>query len=118
MRLLANSRVVHFKEFASSSATFETLVPELSGSRRSSRIVSMRPAPFMVTGYRIFLHAEPRFSTDPDRARRDPSFADDELRRLIDEIHARDMYVVLDIVLNHAGNVFGYVLNGNDNAAK
>jgi glycosidase len=34
----------------------------------------------------------------------------------VDEIHARGMYVIFDIVLNHTGNVFGYVRDGQDNA--
>src|SRR5713101_2389831 len=34
----------------------------------------------------------------------------------VDAIHARGMYVIFDIVLNHTGNVFGYVRAGQDNA--
>lgn len=60
-------------------------------------------------GIQDFLTAEPRFASNPDAA-------DNELRALVDEIHAHGMYVVLDIVLNHAGNVFGYVVGGDDNA--
>lgn len=54
-------------------------------------------------GYGIhdFLSAEPRFADDPANA-------DDELRALVDAAHAQGLYVILDIVLNHAGNVFGY----------
>lgn len=55
-------------------------------------------------GYGIhdFLHVDPRFA-------RDPANADDELRSLVDAAHALGMYVVLDIVLNHTGDVFAYV---------
>jgi len=66
-------------------------------------------------GIQDFLQAEPRFSSNPAAARANPGLADDELRELVDEIHARDMYVIFDIVLNHAGNVFGYVEGGNIN---
>jgi glycosidase len=54
-------------------------------------------------GYGIhdFMVADPRFATDPAKA-------DDELRALIDAAHQRGIYVVLDIVLNHTGNVFAY----------
>lgn len=54
-------------------------------------------------GYGIhdFLRAEPRFAEVPANA-------DDELRELVDAIHAQGMYVILDIVLNHVGDVFAY----------
>jgi glycosidase len=54
-------------------------------------------------GYGIhdFLHAEPRFADDP-------AAADDELRALVDAAHAQGLYVILDIVLNHVGDVFAY----------
>jgi glycosidase len=54
-------------------------------------------------GYGIhdFLHADPRFAQDPERA-------DEELRALVDAAHAQGLYVILDIVLNHTGNVFAY----------
>ena len=54
-------------------------------------------------GYGIhdFLRAEPRFADDPDAA-------DDELRALVDAAHDHGLYVVMDIVLNHAGDVFAY----------
>ena len=41
--------------------------------------------------------------------RRQPATAERELAELIDEAHARGMYVILDIVLNHAARVFDYV---------
>ncbi len=55
-------------------------------------------------GYGIhdFLRVDPRFA-------RDPQNADDELRSLVDAAHALGMYVILDIVLNHTGDVFGYL---------
>jgi len=68
-------------------------------------------------GIQDFLRAEPRFSSNPAKARTNPKLADDELRALVDDIHARGMYAIFDIVLNHAGNVFGYVIGSNDNAA-
>ncbi|HVW84357.1 MAG TPA: alpha-amylase family glycosyl hydrolase [Bryobacteraceae bacterium] len=54
-------------------------------------------------GYGIhnFLQADPRFADDP-------AHADDELRSLVDAAHAAGLYVILDIVLNHTGNVFAY----------
>jgi glycosidase len=54
-------------------------------------------------GYGIhdFLRADPRFA-------KDPLHADDELRSLVDAAHGLGLYVILDIVLNHTGNVFGY----------
>lgn len=55
-------------------------------------------------GYGIhnFLHADPRFAKDPQHA-------DDELRSLVDAAHKQGLYVILDIVLNHTGNVFAYL---------
>src|SRR5713226_1518141 len=67
-------------------------------------------------GIQDFLHAEPRFASTPANARPNPARSDDELRTLVDAIHARGMYVIFDIVLNHTGNVFGYVRAGQDNA--
>jgi glycosidase len=60
-------------------------------------------------GYGIhdFLTADPRFAKDPQRA-------DDELRSLVDAAHAQGMYVILDIVLNHTGNVFAYVCDSGE----
>lgn len=67
-------------------------------------------------GFQDFLQIEPRFASDPQAAKENPQLAEDELRALIDAAHARSIYIIFDIVLNHAGNVFGYVVNGNDNA--
>jgi glycosidase len=54
-------------------------------------------------GYGIhhFLTADPRFAQNPQQA-------DDELRSLVDAAHSQGLYVILDIVLNHTGNVFAY----------
>jgi glycosidase len=54
-------------------------------------------------GYGIhdFLRANPAFAQDPTQA-------DDELRALVDAAHAKGLYVIFDIVLNHTGNVFAY----------
>ena len=54
-------------------------------------------------GIQHFLKVDPRFASDQS----DP---DGELRRLVDEAHARDMHVIMDIVLNHAGDIFAYLL--------
>lgn len=66
--------------------------------------------PYSYHGYGIqdFLHIEPRFASDPEKARKNPQFAEEELMQLVDEAHARGMYVIFDIVLNHAGDVFEY----------
>jgi glycosidase len=55
-------------------------------------------------GYGIhdFLHVDPRFA-------RNANNADDELRALVDAAHQLGIYVILDIVLNHTGDVFAYV---------
>ena len=52
-------------------------------------------------GIQDFLQPEPRFASAPGKE-------EDELRALIDEAHALGLYVIFDIVLNHAGDVFGY----------
>ncbi len=47
--------------------------------------------PYSYHGYGIqnFLAIEPRFSSNPVRARKDPRFVEMELERLVDEAHAR-----------------------------
>ncbi len=60
-------------------------------------------------GIQHFLQVDPRFASD----KTDP---DGELRRLVDEAHARGIYVIMDIVLNHAGDVFAYVLDDGSDA--
>jgi glycosidase len=71
-----------------------------------------RPNQFAFTypGYNTqdFLNVDERFSSDGTRAT-----AEKELTALVDEAHARGMYVILDIVLNHAGRVFDYQLDAN-----
>lgn len=47
-------------------------------------------------GAQNFLQVDPHFGTLED------------LQLLVNQAHQRDMYVLLDIVLNHAGNVFQY----------
>jgi glycosidase len=58
-------------------------------------------------GIRDFLHVDPRFA-------RDPNHADDELRSLVDAAHNLGLYVILDIVLNHTGDVFAYVCDAGE----
>ena len=66
-------------------------------------------------GYGIsdFLRIEPRFCADPDLAAADPEVADREFRDLVDSAHARGIYVILDIVLNHVGDLFAYEDGGD-----
>jgi glycosidase len=59
-------------------------------------------------GIQDFLAIDPRLASDPVQARANPSLVEDELRALVDQAHARGMYVILDIVLNHTGDVFEY----------
>src|SRR5262245_56094208 len=65
-------------------------------------------------GVQDFMSIDPRFSSDPARARLEPAFVEAELRQLVDAAHARGIYVIFDIVLNHAGNVFAYEGDRND----
>jgi glycosidase len=53
-------------------------------------------------GIQNFLTAEPRFATNP-------ASADDELRALVDAAHEMGLYIIFDIVLHHAGDVFAYL---------
>jgi len=66
--------------------------------------------PYSYHGYGIqnFLAIEPRFTSNPARAHKDPRFAEMELERLVNEAHARGLYIIFDIVLNHTGDVFEY----------
>ena len=61
-------------------------------------------------GYGIldFLRIEPRFCVDPVVAGQNPALADQEFRELVDEAHAQGIYIILDIVLNHVGDLFNY----------
>jgi glycosidase len=60
-------------------------------------------------GIQDFLRANPFFADNPANA-------DQELRDLVDAAHQNGLYVIFDIVLNHAANVFAYDSNpeGND----
>jgi glycosidase len=75
---------------------------------------------FTYHGYGIqdFLEIDPRFASDPAAAKANPKLVEDELRALVDEAHARGIYVIFDIVLNHAGDVFEYVLDDGRHAAE
>jgi glycosidase len=53
-------------------------------------------------GIQHFLKVDPRFGTE------------EELIALIDEAHARGLYVIFDVVLNHGGDVFSYVGHGSE----
>ncbi len=61
-------------------------------------------------GYAIedLIGVEPRYCSNPDAAKRDPSIAKNELKSLVDEMHANGIYVIFDIVLNHMGDLFAY----------
>ena len=62
-------------------------------------------------GIQDFLRANPFFADEPANA-------DQELRDLVDAAHEAGLYVVMDIVLNHAANVFAYASNlGGSDAA-
>lgn len=65
------------------------------------------PGSYHGYGIHDFLHAEPRFATDPANA-------DNELRSLVDAAHEASLFVIFDIVLNHTGDVFAY--NSNSEA--
>jgi hypothetical protein len=54
-----------------------------------------------------FLHVDERFGSDGTRGS-----AERELADLIAQAHGRGIYVILDIVLNHAARVFDYVYKG------
>lgn len=60
----------------------------------------LKQAPFASTyhGYGIqnFLAVDPHFGTKED------------LRKLCQEAHARNMYIILDVIINHAGDIFSY----------
>ena len=67
-------------------------------------------ATFHGYGIQDFLQPEPRFASAPGREV-------EELRALVDEAHALGLYVIFDVVLNHAGDVFGYTGLGSSAAA-
>jgi glycosidase len=64
--------------------------------------VPFQPGTYHGYGIHDFLHVDSRFA-------RDANNADNELRALVDAAHALGIYVILDIVLNHTGDVFAYV---------
>ncbi|MFC9335259.1 alpha-amylase family glycosyl hydrolase [Arthrobacter sp. NPDC057009] len=64
-------------------------------------------------GIQNFLELDPRLAADPVAARNDPSIVEGELTDLVDAAHARGMYVIFDVVLNHVGDVFEYSANGS-----
>jgi glycosidase len=59
-------------------------------------------------GLQNFLRIEPRFCDNPPEAEADPEIADREFKDLVDKAHKLGIYVILDIVLNHVGNLFNY----------
>ena len=59
-------------------------------------------------GIQNFLRIEPRFCSDPRQAELNPDIADKEFRKLVDEAHKNGIYIILDIVLNHSGDLFNY----------
>jgi glycosidase len=59
-------------------------------------------------GIQDFTQVEPRFTAGPAATRANPDLGRQELRNLVDAAHARGIYVILDIVLNHTGDVFAY----------
>jgi len=67
----------------------------------------LQPGTYHGYGIHDFLHVDPRFA-------RDPNNADNELRSLVDAAHELGLYVILDIVLNHTGDVFAYVCNSGE----
>ena len=58
-------------------------------------------------GAQDFLNLDARFASDGTLAT-----AEKELTELVDEAHARGIYVICDIVLNHTARVFDYVFDG------
>ena len=63
-------------------------------------------------GIQDFIAIDPRLASDPEAARQNPALVEHELRALVNAAHARGIYVIFDIVLNHTGDVFEYVLDG------
>lgn len=59
-------------------------------------------------GIQDFTQVEPRFTSDPAATRANPDLGRQELHDLVEAAHDRKMFVILDIVLNHTGDVFAY----------
>ncbi len=70
---------------------------------KNCQFLDGRPNDGTYHGYGIqnFLDIDPRLASD----RANPA---EELRRFVDDAHAKGIYVIFDIVLNHAGDVFAY----------
>ena len=64
------------------------------------------------------MHIDPRFAADQEAAKINPQLAENELCALVDEAHARSMYVIFDIVLNHVGDVFEYIFDDGSRGAE
>lgn len=62
--------------------------------------VAFDPGSYHGYGIQDFLDVDPRFGTAED------------LRAMVDAAHAQGIRVILDIILNHAGNVFAYEGDG------
>src|SRR5664279_4008390 len=75
--------------------------------------VASDPGAYHGYGIQNFTRVEPRFCADPARARIDTVYADSQLRELVDAAHARGLSVILDIVINHTGDVFAYDGSGS-----
>ena len=60
------------------------------------RQVAFDPGSYHGYGIQNFLEVDPRFGTAAD------------LRTMVDAAHEQGIYVILDIILNHTGNVFAY----------
>ena len=60
-------------------------------------------------GVQNFLEIEPRLASDP-------AHAEAELKALVDDAHAYGLFVIFDIVLHHAADVFAYRVDGKDEA--
>lgn len=58
--------------------------------------VAFDPGSYHGYGIQDFLEVDPRFGSA------------EELRAMVDAAHAQGIHVILDIILNHAGNVFAY----------
>lgn len=52
-------------------------------------------------GIQNYLEVDPHFGTKED------------LKELVAKAHSEGIYVILDIILNHSGNVFSYKVNGS-----
>jgi Alpha amylase, catalytic domain len=77
------------------------LTPVLKNTRPDSQ--------YTYPGYdtQDFLHIDERFGSDGTR-----ETAEKEFEELVAQAHARGIYVIVDTVINHAGQVFDYVYGG------